>query len=197
MSTTEQGNTSSQPELSKAGLDVDLTIDMTFTWANTLSTLLALIETGNGEGRRFARHEFSRMAAAADLGSEVLAHLDILVKDGQCRDPVVHTLLCKARSLTQSDQASGTAAPIAADPEATTITGALDTDAAISGCGVLAKQSLGKDLALEVCYSARGFYIGTCNEGLPFSRESVEYWPKRELAQAALNQVCWTQRDHP
>ena len=139
MSTTERNNTSPQPNTPMADLDVDLTIDITFTWQNTLSTLLALIEAGDGEGRRFARHEFSRMSAAADLGAEVLGHLDILVKDGQCHDPVVFMLLTKARALTHADQASSSAAPKTNESDAITITGDLVSGAAKSGFGVLAR----------------------------------------------------------
>ncbi len=37
----------------------------------------------------------------------------------------------------------------------------------------------GKCFPLQVLKSRAGYYIGTCDEdGLPYSRESVEYWPK-------------------
>ncbi len=38
-------------------------------------------------------------------------------------------------------------------------------------------QAAGQAFALQVCHSRAGFYIGTRDdEGLPFSRESAEYW---------------------
>ena len=197
MSTTQQDDAAAQPGQPAAGADDDLTIEMTFTWQNTLSTLLALIEAGNGEGRRFARHEFSRMAAAADLGAEVLEHLDILVKDGQCDEPVVLMLLDKARAASLADRARSRTTPPTTAEDATTVAADLVASAAGSGFGALAKQCSGKSLALEVCYSARGFYIGTCDDSLPFSRESVEYWARRDEAQAALAAGRWTQREHP
>lgn len=57
--------------------------------------------------------------------------------------------------------------------------------------GVVKKSVNG--IPLQVCKSARGFYIGTWNEEGPVSRESKEYWPKAELAQTALLNGQWTQ----
>ena len=62
---------------------------------------------------------------------------------------------------------------------------------------VLAKAGSGNELPLEVLYSANGFYIGTSEDNLPNSRESVEYWARRELAVRALENDAWTQRLHP
>lgn len=63
--------------------------------------------------------------------------------------------------------------------------------------GLLA-LAIGKRLPLEVCRSAAGFYIGTLDaEGLPCSRESVEYWRRAEIAQSALKHRAWTQRLEP
>jgi hypothetical protein len=60
--------------------------------------------------------------------------------------------------------------------------------------GMLAAAA-GKAFALEVCKSAAGFYIGTRDEdGAPFTRESREYWQKRELAETALSKGLWTQK---
>ena len=59
--------------------------------------------------------------------------------------------------------------------------------------GMLAKEA-GKCFPLEVCESYHGFYIGTLNEGLPFTRESREYWKKHEHAALALQQGKWTQK---
>lgn len=61
--------------------------------------------------------------------------------------------------------------------------------------GMLASQA-GYRLPIEVQESRAGFYIGTFDCG-PVSRESDEYWPTRELAQAALDTGNWTQKPHP
>lgn len=63
--------------------------------------------------------------------------------------------------------------------------------------GVIAKDFGKRQLPLEVLQSRAGFYIGTQFEGGPFSRESMEYWPKESAAKAALIEGLWTQRDHP
>ncbi len=45
--------------------------------------------------------------------------------------------------------------------------------------GALAAQS-GKRLPVQVCQSRAGFHVGTLDEeGLPYSRESAEYWRER------------------
>ena len=63
-------------------------------------------------------------------------------------------------------------------------------------CGWLAAQ-VGEHLPLMVCHSCAGYYLGTLHDGLPFSRESVEYWPTLALAAQALESQCWTQRQAP
>lgn len=56
----------------------------------------------------------------------------------------------------------------------------------------------GHRLPLQVCQSRAGFYLGTLTEeGLPNSRESVEYWPQREMAEKALTARRFTQRLDP
>ena len=52
----------------------------------------------------------------------------------------------------------------------------------------------GARLTIEVLESAEGFYIGTRGDELPFSRESVEYYPRRAEAERALARGTWTQR---
>ena len=47
---------------------------------------------------------------------------------------------------------------------------------------------------LQVLESDRGFYLGTLFAGLPFTRESEEYWPDRAAAMCALGCGLWTQR---
>lgn len=68
--------------------------------------------------------------------------------------------------------------------------------------GLMARQC-GRELPIEVLKSAAGFYLGTFvhnddyDSGGPFSRESMEYWPTRELAQEALDTGDWTQKPSP
>jgi hypothetical protein len=67
--------------------------------------------------------------------------------------------------------------------------------------GWLAKTFGDQDLPLQVCQAASGiFYLGTLTpDGLPYSRESAEYWSKREEAVKALKagKPAWTQRSSP
>lgn len=60
--------------------------------------------------------------------------------------------------------------------------------------GRLAEHFCGVSLPLQVLKSAAGFYIGTLQDGMPFTRESVEYFPTEEIAQAALSDGKWTQK---
>lgn len=63
--------------------------------------------------------------------------------------------------------------------------------------GYLAEKWCNKKLPLQILQT-RGFYIGTTDEdGMPCSRESIEYWPKRELAEKALETGQWTQKSEP
>lgn len=63
--------------------------------------------------------------------------------------------------------------------------------------GQLAAQC-GQRLPLQVCESRAGFYLGTLDaDGLPFSRESIEYWPQRAVADQALATGRFTQKRAP
>ena len=59
--------------------------------------------------------------------------------------------------------------------------------------GYLAQQA-GSKLRIQVLKSHAGFYIGTCDDDGPFTRESLEYWPSRDQAIAALEAGDWTQK---
>lgn len=66
--------------------------------------------------------------------------------------------------------------------------------------GYLAKVYCGKELPLQVIRpnTTSPFYIGTWDsEEGPFSRESVEYFPTRAVADEALATGRWTQRLQP
>ena len=59
-------------------------------------------------------------------------------------------------------------------------------------------MALGRPLPLTICTSASGHYIGTLDDdGAPYSRESLEYWPTHQEAMSAFKTGHWTQRDHP
>lgn len=55
--------------------------------------------------------------------------------------------------------------------------------------------SCGFQLPLQVLPSAAGFYLGTSELGMPFTRESVEYWPSADAADDALSNGKWTQKE--
>ncbi|EDI0464859.1 hypothetical protein CC761_10670 [Salmonella enterica subsp. enterica serovar Newport] len=63
--------------------------------------------------------------------------------------------------------------------------------------GMLAAKFAGLSLPLQVLRSGASFYIGTENEMGPVSRESVEYFATAELAERALEQGTWSQREQP
>lgn len=63
--------------------------------------------------------------------------------------------------------------------------------------GYLAEKYCDVKLPLEVLLSGAGYYIGTSEDGAPFSRESKEYFPTEEAATQALNEGNWTQRPNP
>lgn len=58
-------------------------------------------------------------------------------------------------------------------------------------------HAYGACLRVEVLENADGFYIGTREGDLPFSRESVESYPSRGAAECALMRGTWTQRRLP
>lgn len=62
--------------------------------------------------------------------------------------------------------------------------------------GILA-LTIGRKLPLRVLGWGKDFFIGTADEEGPCSRESVEYFPERDMAEAALASGRWTQRYEP
>lgn len=63
--------------------------------------------------------------------------------------------------------------------------------------GKLAAQYCNKQLPVQVCESASGYYIGTLDAGMPCSRESNEYFRKVHDAEEALLNGTWTQKEYP
>ena len=63
--------------------------------------------------------------------------------------------------------------------------------------GQLAKEFGGQTLPLEILRSQAGWYIGTRLNGVPYSRESAEYYATADTAELVLNTRQWTQRPAP
>ncbi|KGG96645.1 MULTISPECIES: hypothetical protein [Comamonas] len=61
--------------------------------------------------------------------------------------------------------------------------------------GVLAAQC-GEVLPMQVLRSGGGFYLGTCTERGPFTRESLETWNTQAKAEKAWAKGHWCQKDH-
>lgn len=93
---------------------------------------------------------------------------------------MVETTICDAQHALAGDGAEGKTSP-----------GTPKSDAQF---GKLAKHFCRLELPLKVLQSHRGFFIGTCDEDGPCSRESVEYFPTPTEAAAALDSGAWTQR---
>ena len=60
--------------------------------------------------------------------------------------------------------------------------------------GLIASQ-FGEQLPIEILVDDAGFYLGTRDDGLPFSRESEECFATHQHAQRALATGRWTQRE--
>jgi hypothetical protein len=164
-------------------------------WADTWPALQALLCDGNEIGREYAKREMKRMAEAADLATEVLdgvlAFLDTLGDDQKLTlPPLLRALLNRDRLPDTACTGQESRADMAIEER--------DAASAVplrrARVGQLAKAA-GHRLPLEVLYSAAGFYIGTCLEGMPYSRESAEYFRRREAAENALANDTWTQRE--
>lgn len=63
--------------------------------------------------------------------------------------------------------------------------------------GYLAYHYCGASLPLEILESRAGFYIGTQQDGLPFSRESSTYFSSYAAASHALKTKRWSQKEEP
>lgn len=63
--------------------------------------------------------------------------------------------------------------------------------------GHLAKLCFNVALPLQICRSETGYFIGTVHpQDGPYSRESEEYFPTLEAAEAALESGAWTQLEY-
>ena len=59
--------------------------------------------------------------------------------------------------------------------------------------GKMAFDYCKKRLPVQVMRSAAGYYVGTCDDEGPVSRESCENWRKQSDADSALKDSNWTQ----
>lgn len=63
--------------------------------------------------------------------------------------------------------------------------------------GVIAQRWCSMKLPVSVLQSANGYYLGTSFNGMPVSRESLEFYDSVNEAMKALDSGIWTQREHP
>lgn len=153
-------------------------------WVEALPLFLALLESGAHEGKRQAREQLRQMARVADLGALAVERLDQLGDSVFVEAQLAAAGVCRAGATNDPRQSElNRGAKRAAD--------------AARPVARIASAALGHPVRLEVCYSAAGFYLGTYVQAEPYSRESVEYWRKREEAEAALASGRWTQRQQP
>jgi len=160
----------------------------TGTWVASLLPTLAVYESGTPKGRSLAKQNLLRMAELADLAHNAVKTIERMVAEEHVRGDDVCLVIAEARRLSNSRPADNTSEHhVSPSP----------SGEATRACGVLAKRLSNLELPLDVCYCARGFYIGTYCDAQPYTRESDEYWPRRELAAHAMRNHDWTQRVAP
>lgn len=164
------------------------------TWAQALPVYIALLEDGTSEGKRIARDALRRMARVADIGVLAANRLTTLRDRPFLDSPEVKAM---GGQLDAESDAPPVTARVPGTDHGRVALGIVHEQSAShpKHVAVLASRCLGREVALEICRSAAGFYLGVMLEHEPYTRESVEYWPKREDAQAALGSGRWTQRN--
>jgi hypothetical protein len=165
-----------------------LSIPIDITWTSSLVALLAVYESGTPKGRSLAKQHLQRMAEVADLAFDAVKTIERMVTEKHVRDDDVLQVVAEAKRLSRAHPCDNTPEHAASPSPA--------GDTAVA-CGKLAKQLSKLELPLDICYCARGFYIGTYCDAQPYTRESEEYWTRRELAATALKIGEWTQRTAP
>lgn len=180
-----------------AASDTAMTIPLgNMRWCDVLPLLIAALQDGTLTGQRMARDHLGQMAAAADLSGLAMGALMRAAQRGVSLDADMLEVLEQARRRTGA--AVALTDPIAASTAVVESCGSTPTQATPDvAIGHLAKTHCGKELPLEVCYSAGGFYLGTYDEDGPCSRESVEYWTSRDAANKAMHSGNWNQREEP
>lgn len=156
-------------------------------WVEAFPLFLALLESGTHEGKRQAREQLRQMARVADLGALAVKRLDQLGDSVFVEVQMAAAGVCRAAATDDQHDPRQRELKLCA---------AQAVDAA-RPMAQIASATLGRPVPLEICYSAAGFYLGTYVDAEPYSRESVEYWRKREEAAAALASGRWTQKQQP
>ena len=158
------------------------------TWVASLGPTLAVYQSGTPKGAWLAKQNLQRMAELADLATSAVQTLERIVCSDHVRGDDVSQVLADAKRLANARPADNTV-DLHASPSPA---GELSAE-----FGVLAKTLSGLELPLDVCYCARGFYLGTFCDAQPYMRESEEFWQRRELAVNAMRNHAWTQRTAP
>ena len=167
---------------------VDEITTHTHTWVASLLPSLAVYESGSPKGRSLAKQNLRRMAEMADLAFSAVKTIERMVAEEHAHGDDVSLVMAEARRLSDSRPADNS-------PEHHVAHSPL-VDGHRS-YGVLAKRMSNLELPLDVCYCARGFYLGTFCDAQPYLRESEEFWQRRELAIEAMRTGQWTQRTAP
>jgi hypothetical protein len=160
----------------------------TTSWVASLPVTLAVYQSGTPKGHSLAKQNLQRMAEVADLAIRALRIIDRMASDEHVRGDDVTIVLAEAKRLSNARPCDNTPEHHAAPSP--------DGDAA-RACGALAKKLSNLDLPIDICYCARGYFIGTYDDGALYTRESEEYWPQRDQAVTAMRTGDWTQRVAP
>ena len=126
------------------------------------------------------------MAEVADLAISAVRTIERIVTEDHVRGTDVRLVMAEARRLSHAKPADNTCDRHCAPSP--------DGDSR-RACGALAKRLSNLELPLDVCHSASGYYIGTYCDAQPYTRESEQFWARRELAVHAMKTGDWTQRD--
>lgn len=165
-----------------------LSIKLELTWTSSLAPLLAVYESGTPKGRSLAKQNLQRMAELADLAFNAVKTIERMVVEKHVRDDDVMQVVADAKRLSNAHPCDNTPEHATSPSRGGEVR---------SSYGKLAKHLSELELPLDICYCARGFYIGTFCDAQPYTRESEEYWPRREPAAEALKEGNWTQRTAP
>lgn len=171
------------------------------TWEDAINPMLTAHLYGTPAGRKTMQAHLAHMARFADLAYAAVALLNRRREIGaeqwerQAGELVVLAKVLADNAPSSDLDDAHLAASTPASPAPASIDGHTVKD--VPQYGRLARQLTHEAFELEVCYCAAGFYLGTVRDNQPFTRESVEYWPRRELASTALATGRWKQRAQP
>jgi hypothetical protein len=206
-----EGASASPDSKDAAGVSLDsdtasgsMTIDIApRKWVDVLTLFEALTVSGDAQGKRIAHEQLTIMAQTADMAAPAIQRLSELGEDAFLYATVV-PLYRETRKRVTAQQAGHAHESAGADSGAGALGGrgvqgasAAPMAAPVAApVAVLASAAAGCTVLLEVCYSAAGFYLGTYRDGEPHTRESAEYWRRRDAAQSAMATGTWTQREN-